>query len=63
MINPQKGDTGRPVIYIGHRYWGGPDLYGVVKSWSESLVWVTFNGSLQAQGCRREDLQWLESRP
>jgi hypothetical protein len=62
VIEPTKDDVGRPVVYTGHRHWGGPDFYGVVRSWNEKIVWVVFTGALHSQACRREDLKWLESK-
>lgn len=60
MIEPEKEDIGRKVMYIPSHAKGNPELWesGVITSFNSSFVFVRYSSDVQSKATRREDLVW-----
>ena len=58
MIDPQKTDIGRRVIYTGNRYPGGLPEVGVITSYNPTTVFVRYGVQNYSAPTSREDLEW-----
>jgi hypothetical protein len=56
MIDPNKDDVGKTVIY--HR--NGTRDVGVVESFNEHYVFVRYGTELNCKATLRADLDWLD---
>lgn len=58
MIEPTEDDIGRRVIYTGNRYPGGLPELGVITSFNEHCVFVSYSLGSGGTATLREDLEW-----
>lgn len=58
MINPNRKDVGRAVLYTGNRYPGGKLERGVITSWNDTAIFVRYDGKIHTQATHRSDLEW-----
>lgn len=54
MITMEYGPVGHVCYYQNI---GVSPEYGVIKSWNQLFIFVSFDG-VTVKGCRREDLYW-----
>jgi hypothetical protein len=55
MIDPQPGDEGKYVTYIPS---AGPREAGIISSWNDKVVFVSYHTGDPAAATDRRDLQW-----
>ena len=59
MIEPNKKDIGRKVIYTGNRYPGDKPVEGIITSFNTKYVFVRYGNNVTSAGTNRQDLEWI----
>ena len=63
MIEPVAKDIGREVLYTGTRGRDRAAKVGIITSFDLHCVYVRYGQHTTSEGNRRQDLEWVETRP